>query len=174
MNRILKVLFIAVFLGGLFVSCSVSKRPSGSRHANYTLLSKQYGIKINSADFVPLYQEGARWLGTPYRYGGNSKRGTDCSGFVGAVYRNLFNVRLNRSAEMILKQDCKKIDKRKLQTCDLVFFSTGKNRSKINHVGIYLKHGYFIHASTSQGVVVSHLDEPYYKSKWKTAARVRM
>lgn len=174
MKYYLKILLIASLITGLSESCTTINKRTVSYRTNYSLLSNKYGIKINSSDFIPLYEEGALWLGTPYRYGGNSKRGTDCSGFVSSVYRNLFHVNLNRSAEKMLKQDCKKIDKRKLQTCDLVFFSTGRNRSKVNHVGIYLKHGYFIHASTSKGVIVSHLDEPYYKSKWKTAARVKM
>lgn len=173
MKYCFKILFIGIVLSGLLMSCSSIKHSSSSQK-NYAWLSKQYGMRINSSDFVPLYEEGASWLGTPYHYGGNTKRGTDCSGFVGAVYRKLFHVKLNRSTEIMLKKDCKKIDKRKLQTCDLVFFSTGRNRSKINHVGIYLKHGYFIHASTSKGVIISHLDEPYYKSRWKTAARVKM
>ncbi len=174
MRSYLKILLVISLLSGLLASCSITNKQTVSRRTNYSLLSRQYGIKINSSDFIPLYEEGALWLGTPYRYGGNNRRGTDCSGFVSSVYRNLFRVNLNRSAEKMLKQNCKKIDKRKLQTCDLVFFSTGRNRSKVNHVGIYLKHGYFIHASTSRGVIISHLDEPYYKSKWKTAARVKM
>ncbi len=173
MKHCLKILFIGGLLCGLLMSCSTSKR-SHSHRTNYASLSKQYGFRINSSDFIPLYEEGTLWLGTPYRSGGNSKKGIDCSGFVSAVYRKLFHVKLNRSAELILRRDCKKISKKKLQTCDLVFFATGRNRSKVNHVGIYLKDGYFIHASTSKGVIVSHLDEPYYRSKWKTAARVKM
>ena len=173
MKRYLKILLVVSLVCGVLMSCSTTRR-SHSHRPNYTLLSKQYGFRINSSDFIPLYEEGALWLGTPYRYGGNSKRGVDCSGFVSAVYRKLFHVKLNRSAELILRRDCKKIGKKKLQTCDLVFFATGRNRSKVNHVGIYLKNGYFIHASTSKGVVLSHLVEPYYRSKWKTAARDKM
>jgi lipoprotein Spr len=66
-----------------------------------------------------------------------------------------------------------KVSKNNLKTGDLVFFATSKNSNRINHVGIYLKNGSFIHASTSKGVIVSHLDEGYYSRTWKKAGRIK-
>ena len=56
---------------------------------------------------------------------------------------------------------------------DLVFFSSRKSRRKVAHVGIYLKDGKFVHASTSQGVIVSSLNEPYYRTHWISGGKVR-
>ena len=107
-------------------------------------LSRLYGVRITPDDNIYLYNAGAHWLGVPHRLGGMSKRGIDCSGFVSILYN------------------------------DLVFFQTGRGKKKTpNHVGIYLKNGRFIHVSTSRGVMVSRLDEPYYMRPWITGGRVK-
>ncbi len=82
--------------------------------------------------------------------------------------------RLSRSSAEMLKKDCKKISRSKLKEGDLVFFYTGRGRKrKPNHVGIYLKNGKFIHTSTSKGVMVSNLSEPYYMRTWMCGGRVK-
>lgn len=137
-------------------------------------LSRLYGVRLTPDDNIFLYNEGARWIGTPHRMGGSTKRGVDCSGFVAIVFREVYGKRLSRSSADMLKHDCKKIGRAKLQEGDLVFFSSGKGRKKTpTHVGIYLKNGRFIHTSTSSGVMVSNLSEPYYVRTWLTGGRVR-
>ena len=137
-------------------------------------LSRLYGVRITPNDNIFLYNEGARWLGTPYRMGGNTKRGVDCSGFVAIVYREVYGKQLSRSSADMLKHNCRRISRAKLQEGDLVFFRTGKGKKNVpSHVGIYLKNGRFIHTSTSKGVIVSSLSEPYYTRTWLTGGRVK-
>lgn len=163
----------------LCVSCGTRKPASVSLPPDFKgpkELARLYGVRITPADNIFLYNEGARWLGTPHRMGGSSKRGSDCSGFVTAVYRNVYGKRLARSAAEMLKRDCRRIGRAQLKEGDLVFFHTsgrGGRRKKPNHVGIYLKNGRFIHTSSSRGVVVSSLSEPYYQRAWITGGRVR-
>ena len=119
-----------------------------------------------------MYDEVKSWIGTPYKYGGNNKRGVDCSGFVVQVYKKVYGVSLQRSSDLIYEKNCEKIKKNDLQEGDLVFFSTGRSK-KINHVGIYLKSDKFVHASSSRGVIVSDLDESYYVRTYVSSGRVK-
>ena len=75
----------------------------------------------------------------------------------------------------MLRHDCRKISRDRLKEGDLVFFRTSSSvrKKEPNHVGIYLKNGRFIHASTSRGVVVSSLSEPYYVRTWIGGGRVK-
>lgn len=111
------------------------------------------------------------WLGTPHCDGGSSLKGTDCSGFVQSVFQERYRVRLSRSAADMYEQDVVRVDQADLQEGDLVFFRIGSR--SISHVGIYLKDGHFVHASTSQGVMVSSLQEPYYRKAYYRAGRVK-
>lgn len=107
-----------------------------------------------------LQLEIAKWYGVPYKFGGQSMQGVDCSGFVQSVYREVYQTELPRtSASMAQQISAKKISL--LKEGDLVFFSFGKS-SKVNHVGIYLRDGKFVHSSTSKGVIISDLSESYY------------
>lgn len=137
-------------------------------------LSRLYGLRITPDDNIYLYNAGAHWLGVPHRLGGLTKRGVDCSGFVTIIYREVYGKPLERSARDMLKRNCKRIGRGKLREGDLVFFHTGRGRKKTpNHVGIYLKNGKFIHTSTSRGVMVSNLSEPYYTRTWICGGRVK-
>lgn len=160
----------------LLVSCASRKVEQVSLPADFKgpkALERLYGVRITENDNIFLYNEGARWLGVPHRLGGMSKQGVDCSGLTTQVYRTVYRKKLSRSAADMLKHDCKKINKSQLKEGDLVFFHTGKGKKTIaNHVGIYLKNGRFIHTSTSKGVVVSNLNEPYYMCTWICGGRV--
>ena len=138
-------------------------------------LARLYGVRITENDNIFLYNEGARWLGVPHKLGGGTKRGVDCSGFVAIVYREVYGKQLSRSSADMLKHDCRKVPRDKLKEGDLVFFKTtrGGKKSVPSHVGIYLKNGRFIHTSTSGGVMVSSLSEPYYTRTWLTGGRVK-
>ena len=126
-------------------------------------LSRLYGVRLTPDDNIFLYNEGAKWLGVPHRMGGLTKKGVDCSGFVAIVFREVYGKQLARSSADMMKHYWKKVNRANLKEGDLVFFRTGKGRMKVpNHVGIYLKIGKFIHTSTSSGVIVSSLSEPYF------------
>lgn len=165
-----------LLLATLMLSACGSQRkialPVGFKGPNE--LSRLYGVRLTPDDNIFLYNEGAKWLGVPHRMGGNTRRGVDCSGFAGIVYREIYGKQLARSTADILKQNCTKVRRTRLQEGDLVFFHTGGGRVKTpNHVGIYLKNNRFIHASTSRGVMVSSLNEPYYSQAWLTGGRVK-
>jgi len=99
-------------------------------------------------------------------------RGTDCSGFVGAVYRTVYNKNLARNSADMLRLNCRSISRQNLREGDLVFFATGLTR-RVSHVGIYLKDGKFAHASSSKGVIISNLSETYYQRRWVSGGSVR-
>lgn len=130
-------------------------------------------MDIEMKDNHKLYLEAADWIGTPYRYGGTTKKGVDCSGLTSAIYRKVYGKKLSRSSEEQRGRDCKRVLKRNLKEGDLVFFHNGKKKRKASHVGIYLKDGKFVHASTSVGVVVSSLNERYYDKHWLQGGRVK-
>lgn len=134
--------------------------------------SSRLGLDIDLKDNHRLYVQAAAWIGTPYRAGGDSKRGTDCSGLVMQLYREVYHVRLSRSTDGQLKE-CQRLSRRNLREGDLVFFTSRASRKRVTHVGIYLKDGLFIHASTGRGVMVSSLKEDYYTRYWLCGGRPR-
>ena len=107
-----------------------------------------------------------QFVGIPYRRGGTTTRGLDCSGFVRLVYDQIFGIELPHSSVAQFRfSDLKKIDKKDLQPGDLIFFGN-KGKKRINHVGVYLSDNKFIHASSTEGIKVSHLDEKYWKKRF--------
>jgi cell wall-associated NlpC family hydrolase len=110
----------------------------------------------------------AEWNGTPYRLGGTTPSGVDCSGLVQNIYTAEFNVQIPRSTGEQIKEG-RKIRKSELQTGDLVFFKTGR---RTMHVGIYMGSNRFLHSSTSNGVMISGLQENYWDKKFIEARRV--
>lgn len=131
---------------------------------------KKLGLRFRNPDYKQLVETASGWIGTPYRYGSSSKKGTDCSGFVTRVYRDAYGISLSRSSHSMFR-DVKRVKKDKMRTGDLVFFRRGP-KSPIYHVGIYLKNNKFIHSATSGGVMVSSLKEPYYSRNFYAAGRV--
>lgn len=133
-------------------------------------LSGKLGISINDPSLLDLYREVADWLGTKYRRGGMSRKAVDCSGFTGLIYKAVYGETLDRVSTAIAKNLKNPVSKEDLLPGDMVFFSTF-NKKYINHVGIYLGEGKFIHASIKKGVIVSSLDEGYYSKAWRKGGR---
>jgi probable lipoprotein nlpC homolog len=106
-----------------------------------------------------------QWAGTKYKYGGTTKKGVDCSAFVGHVYRDAFNINLPRTTTDLIKEG-KYVKREDLKAGDMVFFRKGK------HVGIYLGNNQFMHSSTKNGVVISDLDKGYYAKVYHQARRL--
>jgi len=115
-----------------------------------------------------LYQQYNDWRGVRYREGGLSKNGVDCSGYVYLTYRETFNRQIPRSTEL-LAQSGVEVNPRQIRPGDLVFFKTGWKK---RHVGIYLKNGSFMHASSSRGVMISKLHNPYWSDAFWMARRL--
>ena len=112
-----------------------------------------------------------RWLNTPYKYGGNTKRGIDCSAFTQTVFKSSLNYSLLRSAREQFTQGDDIDNTEDLKFGDLVFFNT-RRRVRPGHVGIYLGNNIFAHSSTKLGVVVSSLEEGYYNQRFMGGRRI--
>ena len=112
-----------------------------------------------------------RWLNTPYKYGGNTKRGIDCSAFTQTVFKSSLNFDLLRSAREQFTQGEDIDNTEDLKFGDLVFFNT-RRRVRPGHVGIYLGNNIFAHSSTKLGVVVSSLEEGYYNQRFMGGRRM--
>jgi len=108
------------------------------------------------------------WIGTPYKFGGESRTGADCSGFVKAVYSEVYGIALPRTSEAMLEAS-QGINPDQLRPGDLVFFEISR---KNFHVGIYTGGRRFAHASEKKGVIISSLDEPYYVRTFIKAGRI--
>lgn len=108
-----------------------------------------------------------QYVGVPYKWGGTTPKGFDCSGFVTYVYRE-FGVSLPRTAEEQYQRG-KKVSKDDLAVGDLVFFATYKKTA--SHAGIYIGNDKFIHASSNKGVIISDLDESYWRKAYLGARR---
>ena len=112
-----------------------------------------------------------KYINTPYKYGGNSMKGIDCSAFTQTVYRDALLIDINRSAREQYKQGDVITEKSELKFGDLVFFNT-RRRVRPGHVGIYIGDNFFAHASTKHGVTVSSLDHNYYSARYMGARRI--
>ena len=108
------------------------------------------------------------WKGVPYRYGGLSPRGVDCSGFVYLTFLSRLGMQVPRTTSELLKSGVQ-VKRSDLQVGDLVFFRTGPGN---RHVGIYMGSDDFLHASTSQGVMTSSLSNPYWHRRYWQARRL--
>ncbi|MFW2439538.1 MAG: C40 family peptidase [Arenicellales bacterium] len=108
-------------------------------------------------------------IGQPYRYGGQSPGGFDCSGLVWYSYKKV-GVKTARTTKDLKKQ-AKKISRSKLQAGDLVFF---KGWVRTGHVGMYLGDGRFVHApSSGKNVKIDRLDTGYWDDHFKSAGRIQ-
>jgi lipoprotein Spr len=109
------------------------------------------------------------WYGVPYKYGGADKQGVDCSHLVCKVFQDVYDKKISGTAGDLEKM-CDHVKESKLKEGDLVFFKIeGKT---ISHVGIYIANHHFIHASSKRGVMISDLNEAYFKKYYYTAGRI--
>ena len=125
-----------------------------------------------SSDNKILLEKAKEWLGTPYRYAHSEKgKGTDCSGMVMELYKDVYDVKLPRNSAK-QAEFCEQITIQEVLPGDLVFFATGYNRKKISHVGLMIDKKQFIHASSSNGVIISDISTKYYKERLVMFGRV--
>ncbi len=125
-------------------------------------------VEVEALSNTALYNFIEQWWGAPYRYGGATRDGIDCSAYSGTLVHNIYGITLPRTARSQY-DECYKLKKSELQEGDLVFFRT---RRGVSHVGVYLGNGYFTHASTSSGVVISNLEEEYYNKRYIGGGRL--
>jgi len=135
-------------------------------HKNQPLVISSGPNKLtNTTIKQKLTQQYQDWKGAPYKLGGNSKKGIDCSGFVHITFKQKMGLNIPRTTSLLAKTGMA-INRQQLAPGDLVFFTTGFTK---RHVGIYMGNGNFLHASTSRGVMISSLNSPYWsKHYWKS------
>ena len=131
-------------------ACSPSTRFTSSRPAGQT-----------SSSQTRLFRAAENWLGVPYRWGGNDRQGIDCSGLAVQLYRQVFNLKLPRNSAR-QRQLGYAVHPPYLKPGALLFFRF-KSEEGVEHIGVYLGNGQFIHASRTRGVVLDRLDDPYYQ-----------
>ncbi|MES2652136.1 MAG: NlpC/P60 family protein [Bacteroidota bacterium] len=150
MKKVTLFLFIVITLA----SCGTKKHVVSTTKA---ARAAEVMANLKSKD---LYRFITDWTGVKYKLGGMDKNGIDCSGFALILERDIYGLTLPRrskdQAEVI-----KKKDKNNLKEGDLIFFAFGGN--EVDHVGVYLNNDFFVHASTTRGVVIDDLKLPIYQ-----------
>jgi len=134
---------------------------SAARHGYTTQLS-------DASLRATLLKHFDRWEGAPYRFGGNSRYGVDCSGFVHIMFRDALGVDVPRSTQLLSRTGYP-VSQRRLASGDIIIFRTSRTNL---HVGIYVGHGQFIHASKTHGVILSRLSNPYWRDVYVKSVRI--
>ncbi len=161
-----------VLIGIVISGCATAPETTSVVHRQALSEGNSIGYRPQSKT-VPSIEQRLRaavrdWAGTPHQMGGRGRGGIDCSGFVQRLYSDLFGIRLPRTTTLQVRTGMT-VGKNELHSGDLLFF---RPPYKINHVGIYLGNNEFAHASTSKGVTVSKLNNPYWQAAYWIAKRV--
>ncbi|OJW15787.1 NlpC/P60 family protein [Mucilaginibacter sp. 44-25] len=165
---------IALILSFLCAQAQTKNVPTpAAADAEQESLAKDYlsqimGVAVSATSNMKLFHFVYDWIGTPYRFGGSSRKGIDCSAFTKQLYSDVFNMSIRRSSRDIFSM-VSPVGKDELKEGDLVFFKI--HSRSISHVGIYLGNGRFAHAS-SRGVAISNLDEAYYSRYFYKGGRI--
>lgn len=136
-----------------------------------TKYAEMVGLGSKDINNYPLYKFVDKWYGTNYRLGGEDEKGIDCSGFARKLYGDVYGIDLTRTAMDQYKECNREKCAANAKEGDLVFFRQKSKR--ITHVGVYLANDYFVHSSTSQGVVISNLKDEYWHRHYAGIGRVK-
>jgi lipoprotein Spr len=165
---------IALFLSVLAAQAQTKSVPTSAPEGDeQESLAKDYlsqimGVAMSATSNMKLFHFVYDWIGTPYRFGGSSRKGIDCSAFTKQLYSEVFNTTIRRSSRDIFSM-VSPVGKDDLKEGDLVFFKI--HSRSISHVGIYLGNNRFAHAS-SRGVAISSLDDAYYSRYFYKGGRM--
>lgn len=170
-----KIIFLAIVMMSMLLSGCSTKRAVPAGGGSQVGAQPAPARPVFTDDNQPvsmqtLLAEAQSWLGTRYEYGGNTRNGIDCSGFVLQVYLTALDIKLPRTSSQ-QQQFCSPIQKADLRPGDLLFF-TGRSGSKVGHVGIYVGDGNMIHASSSKGVIITAIDSQYFLAHFHSCGRV--
>jgi len=170
-------LIFSFLLVGLFAHHVAAKEKPSKRSTTSKARSQKTQVLPQAPQEKPqeelIQEEMEKYVGIRYKRGGNSTTGFDCSGFTKQIYHEVFGIDLpHQSSEQNQSSVFTKVSSDELKTGDLVFFSGGRNKKGINHVGIYLSDGKFIHAARTKGVVISNLDDPHWKPRLVSTRRL--
>ncbi|MGS2763995.1 C40 family peptidase [Sinomicrobium sp. M5D2P9] len=137
--------------------------------------ARMLGVKPTEITNQKLYAYIKEWQGVPYLYGGETKRGVDCSALMRDLYKEVYDVQLPRTASEIMLND-NHVERfrslKYLKEGDLVFFRSN-NEKIMTHVGIYLKNMKFLSATESEGVRITSLEDPYWRNTYRLSGRIK-
>jgi cell wall-associated NlpC family hydrolase len=176
--RLNGVLMMSLLIMTVFTSCKSRKLLSDSHKINNSRVSgslrERYaqilGVAKSDIQNESLYRFIDKWIGVPHQTGGMDKKGVDCSGFAILLEKEIYNQLLPRVARQMAEQ-VKRVYEDELQEGDLVFFDF--EGQKYSHVGVYLHNNKFVHASTSKGVIISDLKDPWYYKYFSRAGSIK-
>src|SRR5450432_2232718 len=139
------------------------------RYAGYLKIEPQQIQNIRLYSFID------QWMATPYKWGGTDAAGIDCSAFIQRVLAEVYNIQIPRtSVQQFFNDWIERFGSAEyLSEGDLVFFRTD-NEKLISHVGMYLKNRMFVNSSSSKGVSIACLDDPYWKRCYVAAGRIKI
>jgi lipoprotein Spr/probable lipoprotein NlpC len=170
------LLFFAVII---FSSChskrAVMKGEPGEVVAPQPSIAEKYsqilGVDPDHIQNGRLYAFVDNWMGTPYRFGGLDHDGVDCSGLAVLLEQEVYGISIPRTTAQQVNIIKRKYEE-ELQEGDLVFFDY--DGQKFSHVGIYLQNGYYVHASSTKGVIIVKLHDPYTYKYFSRCGSVTM
>lgn len=167
------ILTMIIFLLGCHNTKKSTPIAIGANKNDFTAVQTKYAeiLKVTpkEIDNLPLYQFIDQWIGVKYKFGGTTTEGVDCSGFANILYKEVYKTVLPRSSQDIAKE-LKPISKTNLSEGNILIFDI--ENKKNSHVGIYLKNNKFVHSSTSNGVIISSLEHPYYQKAFSKAGQL--
>lgn len=170
-------LAVSVVVLSVMTSCGSSRKTSitsGGHKGTPTVYHPVEYVKISPDLTGPekaLLAEAKKWLGTPYKYGGETNEGIDCSALMLNVFRDALAIKLPRSSRQQF-DFTQSISKSELIPGDLMFFATGRDKNMVSHVGMYIGEDKMVHSSASRGVMVSRISEDYFINTFVAAGRV--
>lgn len=112
------------------------------------------------------------YIGVPYQWGGTTRKGMDCSAFTRAAFRETYGIELPRTSKQMYQLGSIVVRQKELRPGDLVFFKNTYSGAGVSHVGVYLGSGQFAHASSSRGVIITPLNNPYFSKRYAGGRRV--
>lgn len=168
--RLLLILMTCVIVSACSSNKVITASSSGKKKTDSHIVKpKEEKLTFYQKKIV---KEAKSWIGTPYAYASAEKgKGTDCSGLVMKVYDTAMHYKIPRNSAK-QAEFCTQLSDEEVEAGDLIFFATGQDPTKVSHVGIMVNTEEFVHSSSSKGVVISAVENPYFKRTFLKYGRI--